>query len=218
MSFSVTFFSCLSSTLQATRCRLHHFVSDVPLFVFMNSTPLHSWVIYCMTSSDMLHLICSALGSSFSPSSAVCEPVSPFPFVSSPRPFYSGCFCLLVFSFLWLLELLTLQTWHFSICMYGLVSFNRLYLWLLKRYWSMVGPPGFYFCVTFRFSSLLLLFVLTFVPLLILLSHPQTEKFSLIVHFKLFIVFSGCKLHVDPPMNAVLVGCKPIKSSVGSFP
>lgn len=46
--------------------------------------------------------------SSFSPllsalplskSSAVLELASPFPLVSSPRPFYFGCFCLLVFSF-----------------------------------------------------------------------------------------------------------------------
>lgn len=53
------------------------------LFVFVNSKPLFSWVICCMTSSDMLHLICPAYSSSF----LVCpllfsRLVSPFPFVS----------------------------------------------------------------------------------------------------------------------------------------
>lgn len=37
--------------------------------------------------------------STFSKSSSVFELASPFPLVSSPRPFYFGCFCLLVFSF-----------------------------------------------------------------------------------------------------------------------
>lgn len=45
-----------------------------------------------MTPSDMLHLISSPRSSSFNLSSAVWEPLFPFLFVRSPRPFYRGCF------------------------------------------------------------------------------------------------------------------------------
>lgn len=81
-------------------CQLHRFavastavVLMVPLFISceLHHTFSFSWVTHCMTPSDMLYLISSPRSSSFNLSSAVWEPLFPFPFVSSPRPFYRGC-------------------------------------------------------------------------------------------------------------------------------
>lgn len=51
-------------------CELHHTFS-------------FSWATHCMTPSDTLHLISPPRSSSFNLSSAVLEPLVPFPFVSS---------------------------------------------------------------------------------------------------------------------------------------
>lgn len=51
-------------------CELHHTFS-------------FSWATHCMTPSDTLHLISPTRSSSFNLSSAVWEPLVPFPFVSS---------------------------------------------------------------------------------------------------------------------------------------
>lgn len=55
------------------------------LFVFINfNTPFCSWTIYYLTSTDMLHLICSVLTSSFNLSSAVWEPFPRFLLTVAP--------------------------------------------------------------------------------------------------------------------------------------
>lgn len=152
--FSVVLFICLSSTLQL-------FAVASTTLVPLCFCELHtfSWVLYCMTSSIYLFLL-SALP--FSLSSAVSMPVSPFPFVSSPRPFYSRCFCPLVFSFFGCLNSWTsrptilafVSTVWFAMCH----CLNRLYLWLHKRWWSMWGPcfnfvKHLFYCVFQVFSS-----------------------------------------------------------------
>lgn len=170
-----------------------------------------------MTSSDMLHLICSALSSSFSLSRAVCKLVSPFPFVSRPRPFYSGCFCLLGFSFF-----LCSNSWPFrpsilTFSIYSLVSnmpldMYRLCLWLHKRYWS---SPSFtfvkHFFLLFQGCCFLLLFyvfVLIFKPFLSCkVIHILKNS-----HITCFLV------DVSSMLNTALVGFEPVRSSVGSFP
>lgn len=98
MPFSTTF---LAASLLHCNCLL----SRQPLwlsclFVFVNS-PFFSWVIYCMTSPDMLTLPVLLWALPFSRSSSVLKLVSRFPFVCSLRPFHCGCCCQLLFCLFW---------------------------------------------------------------------------------------------------------------------
>lgn len=69
------------------------------------------------TLADTLqHVPPLLLAAPFSLSGAVMEPLLPFPFVSSPGPFYGEVLLPTGFLLLLLLKLLTLQTWHFIVC------------------------------------------------------------------------------------------------------
>lgn len=70
---------------------LHLCFSELPTFFLSESYTLWHPMTYSMLSAML-----SAFP--FSLSGAVCKRVPPSPFVSSLRPFYPGCFYLLVFS------------------------------------------------------------------------------------------------------------------------
>lgn len=65
-------------SLPLLRCWWHLFV-----LCELHHTFSFSWATHCMTPSDTLHLISPPRSSSFNLSSAVWEPLVPFPFVSS---------------------------------------------------------------------------------------------------------------------------------------
>lgn len=147
MSFSVAFFSCLSSTRQLLAVAYTTLVLLPLSFCELHTFLLLSHIVYDILRLAPSYLFCSQLFF------LACLVLFASPFHHSLLSVAQGHFTLDV-SARWsfpalLLELLTLQTQHFSICIYSLVScvslhLNGLYLWPLKRYWSMWGP-----CFTF---------------------------------------------------------------------
>lgn len=170
-------------------------LSDLPFWCFLSVavspphyncllslTPLWSWcclfcfyelhtflllshILYDILSHAPSYLFCSSL---FLLACQVlfCELVSPFPFVSSRRPFCFGCFCLQVFSFLSCLDPWPCRTSFLALTCTAWLSvspnLNALYPWLHNRTWSMWGPfiPGqallFPQCVSGLFKLLFL--------------------------------------------------------------
>lgn len=105
---SLPHYICFSSlTSLWCWCSLFVFVSSTTPFFFL------SHILYGI----LRHLICSTRSSTSRLSSAVCEPVSSFSFVSFPRPFYSSCFCQLGFFFL------CSNCWPFRPCILAIIIY-----------------------------------------------------------------------------------------------
>lgn len=152
----------------------------------------------------MLHLICSALSSSFRPSGGFFH-VSRFPLVCSRRPFHSVFFFLPAGLFsLWMLELLTLQAGWFHIYVYNVVcyvllDFKGLYLWPLR--WCCDVRSWFQFC------QMLIFFMFCYFPA-VLREQCLLENLFVATQMERCCKSAWCSLFVTlHTVNRMLAAC-----------